>query len=173
MIAEVDISTAEQMGLMMILMVVLAVVMRVIAGLLDAARIQLYITDQGWTIVKKRWAPLGPGCFGERNARIYKISYLDKHDNLHKSYVKYFWCAITIKLMLRDQKNQVVKTNSLGVVTGIIPPSRRIEPLLRRWSFDGFETAFLEKEQIELQHPSAISKNLVDPRIPKKMFGTS
>ena len=70
------------MGLM------LALVVRLVAGSLDAERVERYIQQRGWTLLGKSWDPFGPGWFGEKSDRIYKVVYRDQHGHTHRAHVK-------------------------------------------------------------------------------------
>jgi hypothetical protein len=66
----------------------LVVTIRIIAGSLDGERVERYIADRGWRLVSRNWDPFGPGWFGEKNARIYRIVYEDNEGNIHRAHVK-------------------------------------------------------------------------------------
>ncbi len=68
--------------------VMLAIVIRLVAGSFDGDRVEAYVRGKGWELVDRSWNPLGPGWFGEKNARIYRIMYRDTQDNLHHAHVK-------------------------------------------------------------------------------------
>ncbi len=68
--------------------VILAIVVRLIAGSFDGERVEAYVKAKGWELVDRSWDPLGPGWFGEKNARIYRIMYRDTQGNLHQAHVK-------------------------------------------------------------------------------------
>lgn len=68
--------------------VVLAIVLRLIAGSFDGERVERYINQNGWELVDRSWDPFGPGWFGEKDSRIYKIVYRDREGNLHHAHVK-------------------------------------------------------------------------------------
>lgn len=66
----------------------IAIVIRLVAGTIDADRIESYVRERGWTLLDRSWDPLGPGWFGEKNARIYQIVYRDCQGNIHRAHVK-------------------------------------------------------------------------------------
>ena len=68
--------------------VMLAIVIRLVAGSFDGDRVEAYVRGKGWELVDRSWNPLGPGWFGEKNARIYRIMYRDTQGNLHHAHVK-------------------------------------------------------------------------------------
>ena len=70
------------------LIVFIAIMFRLVAGGIDAGRIEDYVHDQGWTLVDRSWDPFGPGWFGEKDSRIYQIVYRDRQGNVHKAHVK-------------------------------------------------------------------------------------
>lgn len=55
---------------------------------LDRSRIERYLARQRATLLSCVWAPLGPGWFGEKDARIYKITYRDEQGQIHEAHVK-------------------------------------------------------------------------------------
>lgn len=75
-------------GFIGLALIVAFVIFRLFAGSLDTGRIEDYLEDRGCELVDKSWDPLGPGCFGEKDSRIYDIFYRDEHGNLHRASVK-------------------------------------------------------------------------------------
>lgn len=71
-----------------IFFILIAVILRIGAGSLDGDRVERYLAEQGWELLDKSWDPLGPGWFGEKNARIYKIAYRDRDGRIHEAHVK-------------------------------------------------------------------------------------
>jgi hypothetical protein len=67
---------------------VIAVAIRLFAGTVDSGRIESYIEDHGGTLLDKSWDPFGPGWFGEKDSRLYKIVYRDAHGDVHEAHVK-------------------------------------------------------------------------------------
>jgi len=67
---------------------VLAIVLRLLAGAFDGGRVEGYLEEKGCTLVEKHWSPFGPGWFGEKDSRIYRIVYRDPNGNLHEAYAK-------------------------------------------------------------------------------------
>ncbi|MHC4375443.1 MAG: hypothetical protein ACYS26_02480 [Planctomycetota bacterium] len=65
-----------------------ALTVRLFAGALDGDRIDAYARDRGWDVRRKSWRPFGPGWFGEKNARIYEIEYIDREGHRHLAHVK-------------------------------------------------------------------------------------
>jgi hypothetical protein len=68
--------------------IALAVFIRIMAGSLDTGRIDQYISDRGGHIVEKHWTPFGKGWFGEKDSRIYTLTYEDAEGNLHEATCK-------------------------------------------------------------------------------------
>jgi hypothetical protein len=67
---------------------VIAIAIRLFAGTVDSGRIESYIEDHGGTLLEKSWDPFGPGWFGEKDSRLYKIVYRDAHGDVHEAHVK-------------------------------------------------------------------------------------
>jgi len=61
---------------------------RLLAGSLDRDRVRQYITGIGGELLESHWAPFGPGWFGEKNARIYRVRYRDREGCIHVAHVK-------------------------------------------------------------------------------------
>lgn len=66
----------------------IAIIIRVAAGSMDGDRLAQYIAQRGGHLLTKQWTPFGPGWFGEKNARIYEITYRDTEGNVHRASVK-------------------------------------------------------------------------------------
>lgn len=64
------------------------ILIRLFAGSLDSDRIGEYIRGRGWELLDRSWDPLGPGWFGEKNARLYKVAYRDQEGHVHVAHVK-------------------------------------------------------------------------------------
>lgn len=69
-------------------MLLVGLAFRVLAGAMDGDRIDDYARDRGWDVRRKSWRPFGPGWFGEKNARIYEIEYVDREGHRHLAHVK-------------------------------------------------------------------------------------
>ena len=78
----------EPIGLFIILILVLAVAVRLLAGWMDGGRVERYIREQGGEVLEKKWSPFGPGWYGEKDARIYLVTYRDNSGNVREAYVK-------------------------------------------------------------------------------------
>ena len=61
---------------------------RLIAGSMDSDRIEEYVRMRGWTLIERSWEPFGPGWFGEKSDRIYRIVYRDQDGQLHEAHAK-------------------------------------------------------------------------------------
>lgn len=68
--------------------IVLVLLFYAVAMSMDNGRIESYLRQQGGTLLEKSWQPFGPGWFGEREARIYRVRYRDSQGNIHQAYVK-------------------------------------------------------------------------------------
>jgi hypothetical protein len=66
----------------------LVVVIWLVARGLDSDRVKAYIESRGGRLLEKRWAPFGPGRFGEKSDRIYQVRYLDRDGNEHLAHCK-------------------------------------------------------------------------------------
>lgn len=71
----------------------IAIGIRLWVGSLDTGRIEAYVKRQGWTLEDRSWDPLGPGCLGERDSRIYLIVFRDQEGNLRRANVKTSWLS--------------------------------------------------------------------------------
>lgn len=74
--------------LMFLLFIVLAVITRLIAGSMDGDRVERYVRERGGRLLTKEWAPFGRGWFGEKESRIYEITYLDRDGHTHRATCK-------------------------------------------------------------------------------------
>jgi len=70
------------------LAIMAAIAFRVGAGSMDRDRISSYIQESGGRIVAINWAPFGPGWFGEKSDRIYRVRYFDRDGNEHEAHCK-------------------------------------------------------------------------------------
>lgn len=68
--------------------IILVIVFRLAAGGLDHERVKRYIESQGGTVTDAAWAPFGPGWFGEKSDRIYRVHYQDQDGNTHEAHCK-------------------------------------------------------------------------------------
>ena len=71
-----------------VLGVILFAVIRLMAGSMDGDRVDEYIRERGGRIVEKHWSPFGKGWFGEKDSRIYELTYEDAEGNLHRATCK-------------------------------------------------------------------------------------
>jgi hypothetical protein len=74
--------------IVLILILILIPLVWAFMDALDGSRINNYIRSQGGTLLDKRWTPFGPGWFGEKDSRIYRIHYLDREGNTHEAACK-------------------------------------------------------------------------------------
>jgi hypothetical protein len=68
--------------------VVAALGFRIAAAFMDHARIENYIRSLGGKVITIRWSPFGPGWFGEKSDRIYRVRYVDRDGDEHEAYCK-------------------------------------------------------------------------------------
>lgn len=68
--------------------ILVAVVFRLLAGGLDGERVDAYFARRGCKVVDRSWAPFGTGWFGERDARIYEVVYVDEQGSTRRATVK-------------------------------------------------------------------------------------
>lgn len=78
----------EAFILFFVLAVVAAVLFRLLAGNLDHNRIRQYVADRGGRVLDIRWAPFGPGWYGEKSDRIYEVRYVDPDGNERRAACK-------------------------------------------------------------------------------------
>lgn len=74
--------------LIILLVVVLAIGLRLVAGFMDSDRLEQYARERGWTVLERRWEPFGPGWFGQKGDRIYRVVYRDEQGRRHEAYAK-------------------------------------------------------------------------------------
>lgn len=74
--------------LIAVLMLGLMLGTRLLAGSLDSERVKDYIHSLGGELLDCSWNPLGPGWFGEKSDRIYRIVYRDRQGRIHRADVK-------------------------------------------------------------------------------------
>jgi hypothetical protein len=77
-----------EIGAVIVGFIIIAIAIRLMAGAMDGGRIDSYIADRGGTLLEKSWDPFGPGFFGEKDSRLYKIVYRDAHGDVHEAHVK-------------------------------------------------------------------------------------
>jgi len=61
---------------------------RLLAGSMDGGRVRDYIRSIGGELLHSQWEPFGPGWFGEKTDRIYRVRYRDRNDCIHEAHVK-------------------------------------------------------------------------------------
>jgi len=75
-------------GVLIIGVIIVALVFRLLAGSLDTDRVDQYIRNMGGELLDKSWDPFGPGWWGEKDSRIYRIVYRDREGRVHEAHVK-------------------------------------------------------------------------------------
>lgn len=82
-------------GILIVLVVLLAVVIRLVAGGMDRDRVGDYIRSRGGKVLSQDWEPFGPGWWGEKDSRIYRVRYADAEGNVHQAACKTsFWSGV-------------------------------------------------------------------------------
>lgn len=71
-----------------VLFAFIALCVRLIAGLLDGNRIDGYVRERGGRVLDRSWAPFGRGWFGEKDSRIYQVTYRDREGNVRRASCK-------------------------------------------------------------------------------------
>ena len=61
---------------------------RLLAGAMDKDRVEKYVRSKGWRLIEKNWDPFGPGWFGEKSDRIYKVLYETEEGLRYSAHVK-------------------------------------------------------------------------------------
>lgn len=74
--------------LIIILFIGVGLMIRLFAGSMDGDRVEVYVRERGGRLLEKNWAPFGKGWFGEKDSRIYEITYLDRDGNTHRATCK-------------------------------------------------------------------------------------
>lgn len=74
--------------LIFILFIGVGLMIRLFAGSMDGDRVEVYVRERGGRLLEKTWAPFGKGWFGEKDSRIYEITYLDRDGNTHRATCK-------------------------------------------------------------------------------------
>jgi hypothetical protein len=74
--------------LLVVAVLFLIVVIRLIAGGADDGRIRQYIASRGGVVQSIQWQPFGRGWFGEKNDRIYLVTYTDSSGDVHEASCK-------------------------------------------------------------------------------------
>lgn len=75
-------------ALILVIVIGVALVVRLAAGGLDHDRVRRYFEERGGKLLSIHWEPFGPGWFGERNARIYRIEFRDADGEVHRARCK-------------------------------------------------------------------------------------
>lgn len=74
--------------LIVVAVVVAAVGGRVLTHRLDRGRIGDYAQANGWELLECTWSLFGPGWFGSKNARIYRVRFRDREGRVHAAFAK-------------------------------------------------------------------------------------
>jgi len=70
------------------LVIVAGLAIRVFAGGMDHGRVRQYVGARHGKVLDIRWAPFGPGWFGEESDRIYEVRFRDRDGNEHLAHCK-------------------------------------------------------------------------------------
>ena len=73
----------------------------VVSFFVDDNNLRSYIESKGGRLLRKQWEPFGPGWFGEKNDRIYRIVYKDGEGNVHEAHAK---TSLFSGVYLRDDR---------------------------------------------------------------------
>jgi hypothetical protein len=65
-----------------------AIGIRLLIGGIDRGRVERYIERKGGKLLDASWAPFGPGWFGEKEERIYRVVYQDQDGRRHEAHCK-------------------------------------------------------------------------------------
>ncbi len=78
------------MGIVIVFMflALIAIFIRLGAGSADHDRIHAELQSKGATNIQIEWSPLGKGWFGEKNDRIYLVTYTDIAGGVHRTWCK-------------------------------------------------------------------------------------
>ena len=55
---------------------------------MDGERIERYVSEHGGRLLSREWTPFGPGWFGEKDSRLYAITFVDQAGNTHEATCK-------------------------------------------------------------------------------------
>ena len=69
------------------LVIIIVVVVSMLSRLMDTDRIRGHVEERGGKLLEKRWAPFGPGWYGDHK-RIYAVRYSDRDGNEHQAHCK-------------------------------------------------------------------------------------
>lgn len=78
----------NEFALFILFIIAVSLAFRFLAGSLDRVRIRQYISRLNGELLSANWDPFGPGWFGEKNDRIYRIRYRDRDGCVHTAHVK-------------------------------------------------------------------------------------
>ena len=70
------------------IIIIIIIALYIIPRFFDADRITIYLSERNCTLIEKKWQPFGPGWFGEKDSRIYEITYRDAQGDIHHAYAK-------------------------------------------------------------------------------------
>jgi len=69
-------------------LVALMVVVRLVAGAWDHRRIRDDVAGRGGAVREIVWSPMGPGWFGDKSSRIYRVTYVDRDGQVRSAFCK-------------------------------------------------------------------------------------
>ncbi len=95
---------------------------RLLAGSMDGDRVGRHVRERGGRLLEKTWSPFGKGWFGEKDSRIYEVTYLDRDGNTHRATCKtsmlsgvYFTEDNIVAYAVRpEQSNRVERADDLA-----------------------------------------------------------
>lgn len=106
--------------------IIIALFFRLVAGSFDGDRVEEYIKGRGWKLLDKSWDPFGPGWFGEKDSRIYRILYRDKEGSVHEAHVKtsmFSGVYLTQDRVIKDNK---ARNSAKGEDADLAEENRRL-----------------------------------------------
>lgn len=109
------------------LLILVAIVSRVVAGAMDRDRVRKHVEKMGGKLLQCNWSPLGPGWFGDKDNRIYKVRYTDRNGAEHMAYCKTsFWSGVYFT------RDKVVQTGTSGGKKSLVEENQRLREELER-----------------------------------------
>lgn len=61
---------------------------RLVAGAWDHRRIRDDVAGRGGAVREIVWSPMGPGWFGDKSSRIYRVTYVDREGQVRSAFCK-------------------------------------------------------------------------------------
>ena len=121
--------------LLILLAVGLAIGLRLVAGAMDSDRIESYMKQNGWTVIDRNWEPFGPGWFGTKNSRIYRVVYRDRDGDVREAHVK--TSILSGVYLTEDRILERAEPPEPDRMTALETENERLRAKLRRLEQDG------------------------------------